>query len=300
MRATSSPATRALCAFAALFVVLLSRPAGAGGASDDPYAKQLQAKVATVVAVKAVLKASGGGGDREFNVETIGVVVDPSGVVMMQNWFGGQRGSGKVTPVSIRILFDGDEKEYDAILGAMDSKLGLAFVKVKDLAGKKIASVDFSDGAETSLGDEVFGVYRMEEGFDYAPYYFTGKLVGQVTKPRTMWFCTAASAQYVGHPMYTPEGKVAGVVIRQSGNSEESRISRVFLLPVKSVVGVVGQAIKASAKALEDSKAQEADAGMGEPAAMGDAGGMETPPPGMGQEPAPGMGDTPPGMEGGK
>ena len=60
MRATSSPATRALCAFAALFVVLLSRPAGAGGASDDPYAKQLQAKVATVVAVKAVFSMVAG------------------------------------------------------------------------------------------------------------------------------------------------------------------------------------------------------------------------------------------------
>ena len=279
-------------------LAIVSRPVGAGDPPDKDYAKLMQEKAASVVTVKSVIKVSWSGGERERNDERIGAIVDPAGVIMMQNWLGTQMSASyKVSPMSIRVLFEGDEKEYDAVLGALDSKLGLAFIRVKDLAGKKLTAVNLADSVETKLGDEVFGVLRTDEGFDYAPYFGTGRIVGQVAKPRAMWLLTGFAP--VGHPMYTPEGKVTGVVVRQSGISEEGSGERTFLLPVKTVSLVVNQAIKASAKALEDAKVHEAEAAaMADAPAMGDAPGMgDAAPPGMGDEPAPGMGEAPAGMD---
>lgn len=125
--------------FAALALALTlfgARPAVAG----DAYSPQMETKAASVVIVKAVLKINFGGDDRESNYEAAGTLVDASGLVMIQGFgFGGR---AKVTPTNLRVLFDGEEKEFDAVLGATDSKLGLAFVRVKDLAGRKITPID--------------------------------------------------------------------------------------------------------------------------------------------------------------
>ena len=90
--------------------------------------------------------------DQERNITASGVVVDAAGLVMIPAntvnvpaRFGGEI---KVTPSSIRVIFPGDETEYDAILGAMDSKLGLAYVLVRDLKGRSINAVDMAQVAE--------------------------------------------------------------------------------------------------------------------------------------------------------
>jgi hypothetical protein len=252
--------------------------------ADEPVkfepAKFVEAKAPSVVTVKSVLKI----GDSESNNERSGCVVDAQGVVMIQNWMSTRfrnPSAFKLAPTKIRVIFDGDEKEYDAVLGATDSKLGLAFVRVKDLAGKKVTAVDFSAGVEVKLGEELAGVIRTDQGFDYAPYYGTTRVVGQVTKPRSMWIVTGFLPQ--GHPLYTTDGRAAGVVVTQSGTTDDAG-SRVFLLPTKAVTGVIAQAVKACEKALEEAKAQEAEAaaeaGMTEPT-PGDAGMGETSP-GMG------------------
>src|SRR5262245_7136948 len=240
--------TASVFAAVALALCCAARPAGA---ADQPgYGKLLEAKASTIVSVKSVLKWSwNGGAAQERNDERNGVVVDPSGVVMVANFAGpGRSSSLTVAATKIRVLFDGDEKEYDAVLGATDSKLGLAFVRIKDLAGKTITSVNFSDGVDVKIGDEVVGCFRTDQGFDYAPFFALGRVVGQVTKPRTMWILTGIGM--VSTPLYTAEGKVTGIVARQQGISEEGSAERTFLLPYKAVQGVVGQAIKASAEAL--------------------------------------------------
>ena len=272
--------------------LLLVASASTSGA-DDPVkfdaAKFLESKAPSVVTVKSVLKV----GDNERNDERSGSVVDPEGVVMLPNWMSTRfrsPSSFKMTPTKIRVIFDGDEKEYDAILGATDSKLGLAFVRVKDLAGKKLTSVDFAGGTEVRLGDELAGVIRTDQGFDYAPYYGMTRVVGQVTKPRSMWLVTGFLPQ--GHPLYTTDGRAAGVVVQQVGATDDAG-SRTFLLPAKAVTGVIGQAVKACAKALEDAKTHDAEtaaeAGMGEPA----------PAPAPTVPADPGMGEPPAGMDAG-
>src|SRR5262245_22369556 len=176
-------------------------PTGAGGdpakpaaCPDAAYARQIDAKAAPIVSVKVVMKF----GDSVFSTERAGVVVDSSGVVMT-GALGSLRGGTKIA--SARVIFPGDEKEYDAVLGAFDTKLGLSFFRIKDLAGKTITSIDPADGAEVAIGDELFGVARVEEGFDYAPLYGTVKIVGQVTKPRTLWLFTGSFGP-IARPLY--------------------------------------------------------------------------------------------------
>jgi hypothetical protein len=255
---------------AALLGTLALAPRAARAEDEPSWPKLMAAKAPTVVTVKSVLKISfeGGGGDRETNDERNGVVVDPAGVVMMQNYFG--RGRMHVTPKSVRVLFEGDEKEYDAVLGGMDSKLGLAFVRIKDLAGRACTATNIGDSAEVKIGDEVMWVVRTDQGFDYAPYFGTVRVNVQIAKPRPAWLVQGNVP--IAHPLYTAEGKVAGVGVQLSGISEEGSSSRYCLLPAKAVVGIVANGVKATAKALEEAKAHDAEAaaGMTEP-------GMEEP-----------------------
>ena len=270
----------------ALLLVASASPS----AADDPVkfeaGKFLEAKAPSVVTVKSVLKV----GDSERNDERTGSVVDPEGVVMLVNWTSTRFRSSsafKMTPTKIRVLFDGDEKEYDAVLGATDSKLGLAFVRVKDLAGKKPTSVDFAAGTEVKLGDELAGVVRTDQGFDYAPYYGVARIVGQVTKPRSMWIVSGFIPE--GHPLYTMDGRAAGVVVRQVGATDDAA-SRIFLLPAKAVTGVISEGVKRCAKAVEEAKTQDAEAAA--EAAMGEPAPSPAPA-------GPGMGEPPAGMDGG-
>ncbi|MCC7138619.1 MAG: hypothetical protein IT460_09370 [Planctomycetes bacterium] len=261
--------------------VLAATPVAAGG---ERFAKQLEQKAPTVVVLKLVLKI----GEHENAVERVATVIDPAGVVMTTG-LGSTRGGVKVAIESARVVFPGDEKEYDAVLGAFDSRLGLSFFRVKDLGGKKIASVNLDDAVEPKVGDELFGVSRLEDGFDYAPFYGTCEVVGQVTKPRAMWMATGSIVAALAHPLYAADGRVAGILIQQQGVSEGPRWAKTFLLPMSAAKLVIAQAVERSAKALEDAKAAAQD---GADTAAPDA------PPAMGGDDAkPGDG-TPPGMGG--
>ena len=264
----------------ALPFVLACRPAAA---DDAPYAKQMEAKAASVVYVKFVQKMQmmgrqGGGQEREQNRTAMGLIVDAAGVVMMSGEVGGGRGRGfgavpTSPPTNLRVVFEGDVKEYEAILGATDSKLGLTFLRVKDLGDKKVVPVDLASTVEPKVGDELFGVARLPQGFDYAPFYGVTHLVGQVTKPRTMWLLNGFAA--VALPLYDAQGKTAGIVVRQSGVSDGEEQGpgpeQSFLLPVKAAAPTIAQAVKQCAEALEKSKAQAKEATDEGGAAMGDA-----------------------------
>jgi len=282
----------------ALAATLLVGSLGGGRASADDaaYAAQLERKATSVVVLKLVTKV----GEFENASERMGTLIDPAGVVMTTG-LGGTRGNIKVALVSARVVFPGDEKEYDAILGAFDSRLGLAFFRIKDLAGRAVTAVDPADAGEVKIGDELFGVSRLEDGFDYAPYYGTVTVIGQVKKPREMWFPSSGWA--LASPLFTAAGKFAGVMIQQQGVSDGPRWAKNFLLPAMACQGVIAQGVKASAKALDEMQAKEkADAASGDaPQRDGNTKDGETKPPAAPPSPpapAPMDGDAPGGTDG--
>jgi hypothetical protein len=250
-------------------VALAAALLAGGAAADGPEAKLIETRAATIVTVKAALKISGSFGgrsiDQEREMTASGVVVDSCGFVMMSSdaismprfaRMGNQQHDIKFTPTNLRVVFPGDETEYAAILGATDSKLGLAFVLIRDLKGRNATAIDLSNAVEPKIGDTLYAVTRLEQGFDYAPVCDEAKVIGHVTKPRAMWVLGGGGAD-VPHPLYTADGAIAGIVVVQEGVGDERSGFRPFLLPLKIATGTIERALKTSKQALEEAPKEE-------------------------------------------
>ena len=261
-----------LIALIGLFVLLLA--SGPANAEDDgPEARLIETKAASVVNVQFVLEITANRGGRvqelERRVRATGVVVDASGLVMLpaqafeatvarprfgRGRRGGRGGSQEpiettANPTNIRVSFPGDEKEYAAILGAKDSKSGLAFVLIDELGAAKPTALDTTKTATPRIGQVLFGVSRMNQTYDHAPVCTRSRVTGKITKPRLMWAIEDAS-RHVGKPLFTADGAVAGVCSIQS--SEGRGQGRMFLLPIESVQKVIVRAKASAAKALQE------------------------------------------------
>lgn len=260
------------------FVLTLLLGAATARADDEAvYAKLLAEKAAPNVTVKLVLNVKmnmmGQSQEREINVNAPGVVVDPSGLVMIPNAAlnpfggvgrrggrgraGGGEGAPQATPVSIRVVFPGDTKEYSAVLGAKDSQLGLAFVLIRDLGDKKPAAITLSGGTTPRIGQTLYAVTRLGQGYDDAPVVDEAKIVGKVTKPRELW---AVEGGGVGRPLYDAAGAVAGIVIAQEGVGEEGGGQRPFLLGVDVAQRTIETSLKQSKEELDRILEEEEEA----------------------------------------
>lgn len=246
--------------------VLLVLAAAAPARADEPYARLLAEKSDLVVSVKytlmVTLSAQGRTQDQEVSGSVTGIVVDASGLVMIPNTAIAGPGNVrpgvdlKAVPTELRVVFPGDPKEYPAIVGASDSKVGLAFIRVKDLEGKVVPSLPAEAAADPVVGQVLYGVSRLPQGFDYAPHIGDLRVTGVVTKPRALWDVDG-SFLAVAHPVFDASGAVVGVLINQEGVGGGAGI---FVLPWKTASGIVQRALKASETALEEAKAKEAEA----------------------------------------
>lgn len=257
--------TRTLVRFAACVAILslLALPAAAEE-SATPHEALIKAKADSVVALKFVLKVEltfgGQSQNREINGSAMGVVVDSSGLIMTDaSNFDPRLGIGRAmrrqvqvnaVPNNLRVIFPGDDKEHPAILGAKDSKLGLAFVLIKDLGDKQVSILDIENTAEPKIGEMLYAVMRLDQGFDYAPMCGQARVIGKVSKPRDMW-ALADGNTMIGHPLYNATGAVTGICVRQEGVGEDSA-TRPFVLPLKIAAATVRMAKKESADALEE------------------------------------------------
>jgi hypothetical protein len=257
--------TAPLACLAALAVLASTLPARAA----EPQARLLKEKADLVVSVKYTLSmtitARGQTQDQEAPGQTTGILVDKAGLVMISNdalqpSLPRQFRSGgidiKSTPSQIRVTFPGETREYPAILGATESKLGLAFVRIRDLEGKAIPSLAGDAAPEPAAGDRVYGVSRLGEGFDYAPYVDELRVSGRLTKPREM-INIEGDFVNLAHPVFDAAGGVVGVLISQQAVNDGG--SGVFVLPWKIAAGTIQRALKASETALEEAKAKDAE-----------------------------------------
>lgn len=259
------------CSFA-LVACFVAAPAAR---AEDPAPTQQQtliaARVDSVVSVKMTLQVSftmrGSLQENESNQTTTGIVVDSRGLIMLpaelfspnlNSRFRSMIDDLKITPSSIRVIFPGDPKEYPAILGAKDSKLGLAFILVRDLEGREAKPLDLTQRATPRVGDTLYGVTRLGQDFDHAPLCSAATVISEITRPRACWALEDAG-RYIAEPMYTLDGAVTGVVVRQEGVGEDADTQN-CLLPLDIVESTIGRSMKAAERALEDVLAAEAEA----------------------------------------
>lgn len=253
----------------------------------------LEKNAPSIVTVKVVLKIEinmgGQAQAEEERSELQGVVVDPTGLVMISNAeisadrmkeamsdnpMMGQLDI-KMTPNDFKVMFGNEEKEYAAFLVATDTKLDLAFIQVQDLGDMKPHVVNFADAPKPAVGDKIVSVSRMQKGYDYAPYFSSGHVSGAIKKPRTAWIVDGNVGAY-GLPVFNTAGKAVGVLITlpattsdDSGGGFGSMLRMMrgggaagplgsFVLPAKSVNRLVTQSIAKSKELQAESEADEA------------------------------------------
>ena len=262
--------------------------------SDAEDTAQIQALLnrvgPSIVIVHVVMKSSGPqGAERQTKADMPGVIVDKSGLVMISNimfsyarvsaLMGAGDGDGadfKTYPTEMKTLFDQDEKEYPTTLVATDTKLDLAFVKVEGLGDKKIVPIDFGGTSVGSVGQEVISISRLHKGFDYAPYFQTSRICGQVAKPKKAYY-VEGGLEGLGLPVFSISGEAIGVlttlqpVVKEEALIEgmtfhnftsrviggKSGIVPTFILPSQTVFGLISQAkLKAAESPAKHTEAQ--------------------------------------------
>src|SRR5262249_12510181 len=148
--------------------------------------------------------------------------------------------------------------EWDAVVVARDSNLGLSFVQVVDADAKPPAVADLAKSGETGIGQPLFVVSRKPRGYDCAPVFQRIFVTGKVEKPRAM-LAVSGGSQQTGLPAYDLTGNVLGVLATQSGSEgvEGSVSSETFLLPLDTVRRAIDLVKKRVPEVLEKARASK-------------------------------------------
>jgi hypothetical protein len=275
----------------ALGVLLVAAPL-LGDDEGDKLAAILRDAAPSIVTVKVVTTTTFQMGsestDRESRLALPGVVVDASGLVMTSNMpfaperliklygMGEGRDKGpkfKTVAGEIEVIFEGDEKENPAFLAATDSNLGIAFLQIEGLGGRKIKAVDFTRGANPAIGERVAAVSRLPKGYDSAAYFETARVSGEMSKPRRGWMVDHGLSP-LGLPVFASAGKVVGILAVADDSFAESEadatfaiamrmltggggVTRPFIVPAPTVAAVVDQARQQAAKMVADRAAKK-------------------------------------------
>ena len=262
-----------LSAIAAAFALLLISCHGRAQEAE-PFQKILQARSPGIVTLRLVSKVemsfSGQSQSQEMRTEVQGVLVDKEGLVMVSTLFMNPYTMGmneaaatvKMTPTSIKVLFGSDDKEYNAFLAATDTKLNLSFIQIEDMAGKVLEPVKFVGSAMPVVGERLVSVSRMARGYDYSAFYQTGRVNGEIVRPRHAWMVEGGISGF-GLPVYKLNNELVGVLTTiQSTIKEDSQspdtmgmqmalrmmagggggMLQGFLVPPSMVEGVIAQA----------------------------------------------------------
>lgn len=235
-----------------------------------------ETKAKAVVSIKMSLKYEGSFGEQERETEIVGVVIDPSGLVLCANSQSGgvppsmaSRMSGvTVTPREIKVLVGDDSEGLDAKLIARDSELDLAWVKITDTKGAALAAVDLGTATTPSLGDELVSIGRLSKFFDRATMLTFCRVSAITKKPRHL--IMPSDMNDLGIPVFTTGGGFVGVTIVQLPEADEDDEQNVraqlrglgasmVILPAAEVAEATRRAMETAAKpeAKPDDKPQE-------------------------------------------
>ncbi len=210
------------------------REQGASDSTAAAYKNVLDTAGPAMVTVKFVMKIEGGGegfGEGGRDVETGGLMIEPSGLVLVSNAkMGGaaSRMGMTLNPTNIKVLIGDDAEGLKGRILARDSELDLCWIQIEDekAKDKSFAAVDFTSGASVGVGDRVLYLDRLGKFFDHALSVREGRIGGKTKKPRALLIPTGVSGMpdrrdLLGTALFAADGKVVGFNILQLPDKED-------------------------------------------------------------------------------
>jgi hypothetical protein len=198
-----------------------------------------------VVAVRVVLKVgvSMGGQTapkREQKIETTGVVIDPSGLIVasyatvdptesLKSAYGaalagrGGRAEDMVfeTEITDLKIVLSDQSEIAGQVVLRDADLDLAFIRPTDKPAKPFVAVDLAQNAKLQILDEVVVMNRLGKVGNRVPAVSLGRIEAVLSKPRIFYVLGQTTWGYsLGAPVFTLDGKVAGLVLLRNTKAD--------------------------------------------------------------------------------
>ena len=241
---------------------------------QNPVGKLVDAVAPSIVTVRVVCELSMpmmGGETHEMKQETLGIVVDKSGLVLvstsaadpaaqMSMMFGGEA-EVESNVTSLKVMIGDEGKELTGTVVAKDDKLGFTFVKIAELGDRQLTPLVFEQKGEPALGASVWSVQRLSEGYDFAPVANRTEIVGRIKKPRSAW--VLADSVSVGSPVFNADGGLCGVVAQIQAPGADaggqnmmmqmlgggSRGPATFLVSAQAAATSIAQALEAASKA---------------------------------------------------
>lgn len=264
-------------------IVVVSLAAAVAAQDPQPVAKMVDAVAPSIVTVRVVaeiaLPAMMGGEKHEMKEETLGTVVDKSGLVLvptgaldpgaqMSMMFGGEA-EVESSVTSLKVVIGNDNQELAATVVAKDDKLGFSYVQIKELGDRQLTPLVFDQKVDLELGAELYTVRRQPEGYDFAPFVARLFVAGKIKKPRNAWVLDGGAD--VGSPVFTTAGVLAGVVARMEvstgGDDERGMMMRMlrggatgggtFAVSAQVAANSIAQALETAQKAAAEKPAEK-------------------------------------------
>lgn len=202
---------------------------------------------------------------REQRIEVNGTVISPSGLTVttlgqvdpqatLEALRAGSGGGGRgpeilgseFKEVKLR-LANGSEVPARFVL--KDADLDLAFMApdaTPENGARQFPFVKLEDVADGVLLGDYFYVGRAAKIQQRVPLVRTTEIIGVVEKPRRFYVLTDQLLQWMGTPVFNPEGRVLGITLQHFANGQRSGL---VVLPAEDIAEMAKQAAAAQAKA---------------------------------------------------
>ncbi|MHC5020806.1 MAG: trypsin-like peptidase domain-containing protein [Planctomycetota bacterium] len=245
----------------------------------NPIQTLIETRAKSIVNVRTVMQVSAMGQQQENRMNTTGVVVDASGLILTMNLESDDmlpiprrtrrmmRQQGMAISMKLQsasVVVDGVEDDLDAFLVATDSELGISFLQISNLGEHKLEALDFSAAGKPALGETVYAVTRMAKAFDFAAVVRESRIGGKVKKPRTSWALTGGITG-AGLPLFNAAGQPLGIFTNLSAEAGEGgKVGATLLLPARPVQTAIGRALPKAKELLAERNAAPKKEGEGE------------------------------------
>jgi S1-C subfamily serine protease len=193
--------------------------------------------------------------DREQKTESLGTIIDPSGLVVtaLSSLDPSRDVSGREVRTregmikidanavlkEVRIIL-ADGTEIPAELVMRDADLDLAFVKpkagAKEARGVTYLALDLKNGAQSGVTDDAITLSRTDEVLNRAASVTRGQITSITKKPREFLRATGTS---LGCPTFASDGRLIGIAVNRSVKGKSSHI---VLIPASDVLEIAEQA----------------------------------------------------------